>query len=319
VLTALAALLAANATDGSAQLSEKVQTIGLLMTTIGPDHPLLQVLRRSLNELGYVEGQNVRFEFRSAYGKVDQLPTLAKELAQLNVGVIVAAPDPAVLVAKRTITTAPIAMLLFNIDPVAAGVVESFSRPGGNITGIYGRQAELVAKRLELLREVLPRLSRVGALYDATGASHLAELHSAARELGIELVHIELRPPYHLEGAFNAARDANVGAVVVLYSLPSFTRREEFARLALRRRLPTMAFYPEFVRSGGLMSYGIEAEAAFARIAYFIDRILKGVKPADLPVEQVASFKLSINLKTAKALGITIPESILLRADEVIR
>ena len=315
----LAVMLATALRQVEAQTSEKIQVVGLLVTTIGPDHPLLDVLRKSLRQLGHVEGKNVRFEFRSAYGNVDRLPGLARELAELNVAVIFAAPDPAVLAAKRTVNSVPIAMLVFNTDPVAGGLVESFSKPGGNITGIYGRQSELTGKRLELLRELLPGLQRVAVLYDATAASELAELHAAARGLKVELVHIELKPPYDLEPAFNAAKDADAGAMIVLYSIPSFLRREEFARLALKRRLPTMAFYPEFARAGGLMSYGIEAEAAFARIAYFIDRILKGVKPSELPIEQVSTFKLSLNLRTARALGLTIPQSIRLRIDELIQ
>lgn len=318
-LGALGACLASIALSASAQKPHQIPTVGLLMTTIGPDDALLQALRKGMRELGYAEGQNVRFEFRGAYGHVDRLAALAKELAELKVDVIVASPDPAVLAAKRAVNDVPIVMIMFTTDPVAARVIESFRRPGGNITGLYGRQSELVAKRLQLLQEAVPQVSRVGVLYDAPGTQGLADLRAAARALNIELVEIELKPPYDLIAAFNRVRDAKVAAVITLDLVPVYARRQEIAELALQRGLPSMAQLQQFPRAGGLMAYGTDNEAVFARVAYFIDRILRGVTPAELPVEQMTSFKLVVNLRTAKALGITIPHSILVRADEVIR
>jgi len=318
-LRALSVSLVSGVTSTLAQRSERIPTVGLLMMTIGPDDPLLGVLRTSLGELGYVEGKSIHFEYRGAYGELGRLPALAKELAQLGVDVILATPDPAVLAAKRATDTVPIVMNMFTADPVAAGVIESFSKPGGNVTGIYGRQSELIAKRLELLQQVLPGLLRVAVLYDALGASDLPALHVAARQLRLELAHIELRPPYDLEAALNRARDAKAGALMTLTLVPLYTKRAEVARLALERRLPTIVQFEQFTRAGGLMSYGPDPRAVFARAAYFIDRLLQGVKPSQLPVEQMGSFRLVVNLNTAKALGVTIPPSILLRADEVIR
>jgi len=289
------------------------------MTTIGPNDPLLGALRKRLRELGYVEGRNIQFEYRGAHGEVKRLPALALELAELMVDVIVASPDPAVLAAKSTITTIPVVMMMFTIDPVAARVVESFGRPGANFTGIYGRQSELVAKRLEVLQEVLPKLSRVAVLYDAIGASDLREVHAAAQALRLEVSEIELKVPYDLRAAFKVARDSKAGAMTTLYSVPIYAQRAQIARMAIEQRLPTIAQFEQFTTAGGLIAYGPNPEALFARSAYFVDRILKGVKPSELPVEQVGAFELSVNLRTAKAIGVTIPQSILVRADRVIR
>lgn len=289
------------------------------MMTIDLDDPLLRVFRNSLQELGYVEGRNVRFVHRSAYGQLDRLPALAEELAQLNVDVILASPDPAALAAKRAVTTVPIVMICVATDPVASGLIDSLRRPGGNVTGVYARQPELVAKRLELLRETLPGLARIAVLYDALGAQSLTDLRSAAHLLKIEVVPVELKAPYNLRGAFHAARRANVGALLTLYSIPLYQRREEIARFALDHRLPTIAQFEQFTRAGGLMSYGVDIDATFARTAYFVDRLLRGDKPSELPVEQTSTFKLALNLRTAKSLRIQIPQSILVRADEVIQ
>ena len=278
-LRAIGGLLAGVSASAAAQKSERVATVGLLMTTIAPDDPLLSALRAGLKELGYVEGQNIRFEYRGAYGQLDRLPTLAKELAQLPVDVIVASPDPAVVAAHRAVTTVPIVMMMFTTDPVAAGVVESLNKPGGNVTGIYGRQSELIGKRLELLREVLPALTRVGVLYDKTGASDLAELQAAARALRLELVRIEMTTPYDLEAALNTARDARVGALTTLYSVPLYAKREAIVRLARERRLPIVGQFRQFTSAGGLLSYGPDPKLVFARSAYFIARILRGSKP----------------------------------------
>jgi putative tryptophan/tyrosine transport system substrate-binding protein len=233
--------------------------------------------------------------------------------------VIVAAPDSAALAAARQVNSVPLVVIMFTTDPVEAQVVKSFAKPGTNVTGLYGRQSEIVAKRLQLLKETLPDLSRVGALYDAPGAGRLAELAVGARALKIATVPIELTPPYDLVGAVEKARRAKLEALILLDSVPVYFKRKELAQLALKAKLPTIAQFHQFVEVGGFMSYGNDPQAVFARAAYFVDRILQGTKPTDLPVEQMINFKLAINLKTAKALGVMVPTSILARADAVIQ
>jgi putative ABC transport system substrate-binding protein len=289
------------------------------MTTVAPDDPLLRALHVKLRDLGYVDGSTIRFEFRSARGQLDRLPAMAQELVQLKVDAIVASTEPAVWAAKRVTSSIPIVMASFATDPVAAGLIESFARPGANVTGVYARQPELAAKRLQLLRETLPKLTRVAAIYDAVGVQDLADVRSAARSLRIDLVPIEIEAASGYEAAFKAAHDAKVGAVLTLYSVPLYVERERVARLALQNRLPTMAQFQQFPKVGGFMSYGTDIETVFGSLAYYIDRVLKGVSPSELPVEQPASLKLLINLSTAKALGITIPQAVLVQADEVIQ
>jgi len=209
-------------------------------------------------------------------------------------------------------------MLMFTADPVETGVIDSFGKPGANITGLYGRVSESVGKRLQLLTEIIPTLSRVGVLYNDTNPI-LPDLQRAARELGVQLVPITLKgqPGTRYAAAFDLAHRERVGALMA--DAIAYARRKEFAQLALQRRVPTINTFLQYTEAGGLASYGPDNEAVFARSAYFVDRLLKGVSAGELPVEQMASFKFALNLKTAKALGITIPESILLRADEVIR
>jgi putative tryptophan/tyrosine transport system substrate-binding protein len=296
-----------------------VPTVGFLLTTIAPDDVLLRAFHSKLRELGYVDGRNIAFQFRSARGQLNRLPSMAQELVQLKVDVIVASTEPAIWAAKRTTTSIPIVMASVVTDPVAAGLIESFARPGANVTGVYARQPELIGKRLQLLQETIPTLTRVAVIYDAIGVQDLTHLRSAARSLGIEPVPIEIDSANGLEAAFRTAHGAKVGAVLTLYSVPVYVERERVARLALHNHLPTMAQFPQFPRVGGLMSYGADIEAVFARLAYYVDRILKGALPSELPVEQPATLKLLVNLNAAKALGITIPQSILVQADEVIQ
>jgi len=207
---------------------------------------------------------------------------------------------------------------MFTTDPVDAQVITSFGKPGSNVTGLYGRQSEIVAKRLQLLKETLRDLSRVGALYDAPGAGRLADLAVGAKAFRIATLPIELKAPYDLVAAMEQARRAKVEALILLDSVPVYFRRKEIAQLALKAKLPTIAQFHQFVEVGGFMSYGNDPQAVFARAAYFVDRILQGTKPAELPVEQMIDFKLAVNLETAKALGVSVPTSILARADEVI-
>lgn len=302
-----------------AEQPRTVPVVGILFAAAGPDDPVMEALRKGLRELGYVEGRNIRFEFRGAYGQEDQLPRLAQELVQLKVDVIYAGTAAAIRAAKQATSTIPIVALVHDQDPVAAGLIESFNRPGGNITGIYQRQLDLAAKRLELLKEALPSLSRVAVFWDSCCPRELAELKLPARQLGIKLKFIELRAPYDFETAFRIAKQKRAGAVIVMFSAGFYVQRAQIGALALENGLPAMGQLRDLTEAGGLMSYGHETQDSLFRMAYFIDRLLKGAKPAELPVEQVATFNLVVNLRTAKALGLTLPQSILLRADEVIQ
>ena len=210
-------------------------------------------------------------------------------------------------------------MVAFDYDPVAAGLVDSLSRPGGNVTGVFPRTSDLVGKNLELLKELLPGLSHVAVLYDAFGIRQLEALKPAARALGVQLHLVEVLPPYDYNAAFKDLRKKKADALMALGSPHYYVAREQIAKLALQYKLPTMSQGDTLVRAGGLISYGPDQLATFGRTAYFVDRVLKGASPAGLPIEQPTQYFLVVNLKTAKALGITIPQSILLRADEVIR
>jgi putative ABC transport system substrate-binding protein len=318
------------ATAAAAQQPAKVPAVGLLMLASGPHDTVVEAFRHGLRELGYVEGRNIRIEHRSALGNVALLPQLAEELVGLHVDVIVVgalAPAHAAMQASKTV---PIVVAFYDYDPVATGLVDSFRRPGGNITGVFGRQPELAGKRIELLRELLPRMSRVTVLWDGSSGEdsrgevsriQREELEPAARSAGLNLELLEVRAPYDFQAAFKTARTRKAGAVMVLFSPVFFSSpwRARLAQAALAARIPTISQDPDNVEAGGLISYGTGVADTWGRAAYFVDRILKGAKPQDLPVEQASKFKLVVNMKTAKALGLTIPESILLRADEVIK
>jgi putative ABC transport system substrate-binding protein len=328
--SALALAFATAATAAAVEQSGKVPSVGVLMLASGPHDTVVEAFRRGLRELGYVEGRSIKIEHRSALGNIEMLPQLAEELVRLGVDVIVAGAVAPARAAKQASNTVPIVVAFHDYDPVAAGLIDSFSRPGGNITGVFGRQSELAGKRIELLRELLPRVSRVAVLWDASSGVgsrgdvtrvQREELEPDARSAGLNLQLIEVRAPYDFQAAFKAARTSKAGAVMVLFSPVFYSSpwRARLAQAALAARLPTIFQDPDNVEAGGLISYGIDVADTWGRAAYFVDRVLKGAKPQDLPVEQVSKFKLVVNLKTAKALGLTIPESILLRADEVIR
>lgn len=303
-----------------AQQPGSVPVIGYVATAaIGPNDPLIEEFRAGLRDLGYVDGQNIRIEFRSAQGHVDRLPFLAEELVQLRARAIVVGTEPAVRAARQATSTIPIVVDLPDYDPVASGLIDSLGRPGGNITGIFTRNPELVGKRLELLKQALPSLSKVVVFYDSFGAHQLDDLASAARSLGIPLDRYEMRAPYDFKAAFRVAKERGAGAVTLLYSGKFYTERARIAEQALEERVPTMGDAAHYVRAGALMSYGPDPRASYRRLAYFVDRLLKGSKPSELPVEQPIDFQFVLNLKTAKALGIRIPESVLSIADEVIR
>jgi putative ABC transport system substrate-binding protein len=319
VISLLAAALAAEA-----QPAGKVYRIGYLAygsstTTLG--YRSLDAFRQGLRELGWIEGQNITIDHRFAEGRFDRLPDFAAELVRLKVDVMVSVSTPATLAAKRATTTIPI-VLVAAADPVGSKIVGSLARPGANVTGVATHAGlEIGAKRLELLKEAIPNVTRVAALGNPTSpeAELLAELlPAAARTLGLTLQSIEVREPKDLERAFAAIARERPHALLVLEGAVAILHRRQIIGFAARERLPTVYGIREFVDDGGLMSYGVSLPDLFPRAAVYVDKILRGAKPGDLPVEQPTKFELVINLKTAKALRLTIPPSLLLRADQVI-
>ncbi|RPH54073.1 MAG: ABC transporter substrate-binding protein [Acidobacteria bacterium] len=273
-----------------------------------------------LRDLGYVEGQNITIEFRSSEGKYERLPDLAAELVRLKVDVIVAPANENVVVARQATRTIPIIMA-GSFDPVESGLVASLARPGGNVTGLSFRAPEIEGKRLELLKEIAPRVSRVAVLSNPTNRaihSSLAEVEVAARSLRVQVQILEARGPDEFQGAFAAMTRERAGALLVFPDGMFLLHRTRIADLAAKSRLPAMYGVREFVDAGGLVSYAPSLRDNLRRAATYVDKILKGAKPADLPIEQPTKFELVINLKTAKALGLTIPQSLLARADQVI-
>ena len=282
---------------------------------------LVDAFRQGLRDLGYVEGRNIAIEYRGAEGHYDRLPDLAAELVRLKVVVIVAVGGPAGPAAQQATKTIPIVLVLSGA-PVEAELVASLARPGGNITGLSLQHPELTAKRLQLLKEVVPKVSRMAVLWNPAGpigAPQMRETEVAARTFGVKLQSLEVRGPDDLERAFQGAARGRAGALLVLGDAMLASHRPRIVGLAAKSRLPAMYWSREFVDAGGLMSYGPNFPDQFRRAATYVDKILKGAKPADLPVEQPTRFELVVNLKTAKALGLTIPPSILIRADQVIQ
>jgi len=282
--------------------------------------PPVFALRQGLSELGYVEGQNIAFEWRWAGGKLERFPGLATELVNLKVDIIVAATPPGVEAAQRATRTIPIVMA-FVSDPVALGFVASLARPGGNTTGLGVPSAEIVGKRLQLLREAVPTVAGIAVLSDPSQLGSSAEVRAAetaAEALGMPLQILEARSADELERAFSAVRRKRTAGVVLLQGTTLFAHRAYIAQLAAKYRLPTSVWTRDGAEAGCLMSYGANNADAARRAAAYVDKILKGAKPGDLPVEQPTKFELVINLKTAKALGLTIPPSVLGRADQII-
>ena len=280
----------------------------------------LQAFRQGLRELGYIEGQSIAIEFRWAELQYDRLPGLAAELVRLKVNVIVAAGPPAIQAAKQATETIPIVMAAV-ADAVAAGFVASLARPGGNITGLSLMHSELVGKQLELLKEVLPKVSRVALLGNPANPNYaplLRHAQDAARVLGVRLQPLEARNSSEIDSALAAITRERTGALIVLADTVLLDHRTRIADYAIRRRLATVFGFSEFAEVGGLLAYGPSLSDGFRRTATYVDKILKGAKPADLPIGQPTKFELVINLKTAKALGLTIPPSLLLRADQII-
>ncbi len=301
---------------------KRVPRIGYLDgASLSANSGRIEAFRQGLRDLGYVEGQNLAIEWKSADGKDDRLPGLAAELVRLKVDAIVTGGAGATRPAKEATVTIPIVMAQ-DSDPVESGFVTSLARPGGNVTGLSTLHPAISAKRLEILKEVLPRLSRVAFFGTSTWAGNthgLRETQLAAEALGLRLQYVDVSRPQDFGMAFQAAGKGQAEAAIMLVWGPLLNpRRKEIAELAVKSRLPTIYREREQVEAGGLMAYGPNIPDLFRRAASYVDRILKGAKPADLPVQQPTTFELVINLKTAKALGLTIPQSILLRADQVI-
>jgi ABC-type uncharacterized transport system substrate-binding protein len=308
----LAAPLAA-----AAQTAEKVYRIGMLGSSASD--PLVAAFKQGLRELGYVEGRNIMVEYRSAEGRTERLPDLAADLVRLKVDVIVASSQGAVA-AKQATTTIPIVMPIIT-DPVRLGLVASLAKPGGNATGFATQNDELPGKWMELVKETLPHASRVAVLFHPTydGGVQLKASEAAARSLGVRLQALKVERPDDFGSAFTAVQKTRAEALVISSSPLFYTQRARLVEFAAKHRIPTIYHQSEFVvGSGGLMSYGPDFHDLFRRAATYVDKILKGAKPADLPVQQPTKFELVINLRTAKALGLTIPQTLLLRADQVI-
>jgi putative ABC transport system substrate-binding protein len=318
----LAVFLLAGPITAEAQAPAKVPRIGYLSVLSPTDNPYtLEAFRQGLRELGYVEGQTIAIEYRFAEGRPERLPALAAELVRLKVDVIVTAAPAAPEAAKQATSTIPIVFAVVG-DPVAVGLVASVARPGGNITGLSSIAPEVVGKQLELLKEVAPKVSRVAVLQNPSNQAHpfvLRQAEGAARALGVQLQILKAGSPAEIDAAFAAMSSQRAGGVLVLRDSLFLAQRTQITALAAKSRLPAVYGLREEAEAGGLMAYGASGPVMYRRAATYVDKILRGAKPADLPVEQPTKFELIINLKTAKALGLTIPQSLLQRADEMIQ
>jgi putative ABC transport system substrate-binding protein len=317
-------LLFALCVFADAQQPAKIPRIGYISGTYDPSNPgpYVEALRQGLRELGYTEGKNFLIEYRGAEGKFETIPAIVAELVRLKVDVLVLPLIVAIEAGRKATSTIPIIMIT-QVDPVEAGLVASLARPGGNITGLATLQRDLSGKRLELLAEVVPRLSRVGILRSAgesVSVIGFKEYETAARALRLQVQSIEVQGANpDLEGVFQAALKAQAKALITITSNPLFNNSRRVAQLAIKNRLPSMYEGSSWVENGGLMSYSANDLEVFRRAATYVDKILKGAKAAELPVEQPTKFQLIINLKTAKQIGLTIPPNVLARADKVIK
>jgi len=321
----LCAMLFALCSSAEAQQAEKILRIGFLdNSTASGSAVLVDAFRQELSKLGWIEGKNITIEYRFGEQKRDRLPDLATELVRLKVDLIVATSAPSALAAKGATTFIPIVMAN-SADPVGEGLVTSLARPGGNVTGLSGLAVELNTKRLEILKDTVPKLDRVGLLRPPPGATisidlQLKDLRAAALALKFKLEEIETQSdPKSLESAFQTANQKKVHAIMTTSSRNVFAERKRIVELAGKYRLPAIYFQKEFVDEGGLMSYGVDYHDQYRRAAVYVDKILKGVKPADLPVQQATKFEFVINLKAAKQIGLTIPVRVLERANQVIK
>ena len=324
LISLLTIILLASASQLDAQQPAKIRRLGYVSGTgtASNQGPYVEALRRGLRDLGYIEGKNIMIEFRGAEGYTNRVPKLALELVQLNVDVLVLPILPAILAAKHATKTIPIVMVA-SADPVATGLVESLARPGGNITGLATLSADLGGKRLEILTETMPRISRIGLLRDADSQNSdivYKEYDAAAKALKIPLQSLEVRgisPDF--EGTFASAVHEHISALITITNANLLRNQKKIVNLALKNRLPSMFEGHTWVEAGGLMSYSTDDLALYRRAAFYVDKILKGVKPANLPVERPTKLELAINLNTARQIGLEVPQRVLIRADRVIK
>src|SRR5205809_2133093 len=318
---ALCAMLLALRFPAEAQQPTKIPRIGYLAAiSLSTLAARTEAFRQGLRELGYVEGKNIVIEWRFAEGKADRLPALAAELVRLKVDIIITAGPQVTRPAKEATSTIPIVMAQ-DPDPIGNGFVASLARPGGNITGLATLAPELSGKQLELMKEIVPRLSRVAVLGTSTrpgNAQSLKETELAAGAFGVKLQYLDILGHKDIETAFRAASKGRANAVLVLTSAVAISQRTQITDLAVKNRLPAIYDGAEFVEDGGLMTYSASQNDLYRRAATYVDKILKGAKPGDLPVEQPTKFELVVNQKTAKVLDLTVPPSLLARADEVV-
>lgn len=323
LLLALGLSLAVAGTDAWAQRTRNLPIVGYLTLAAGPDDPIATTWRQGLRDVGYVDGQNIRVEFRSAQGRPDRLPGLAEELVKLNADVIFVASALSAQAVQSATSTIPIVIAL--VDPVTSGLVTDLAHPGGNITGLSSMTAELYSKRLQLLKETIRGLTRVAVLWNPAATATPArskfveDLKGAARSLSIELSFVVARTPDEFVSALSAVNQGRAQALYVLGNPLFYVNRMRLTELASKARLPSMYDAKAFADAGGLMSYGVNWADQIRRSAGYIDKILKGAKLGDLPIEQPTQLELVVNLKTAKSLGLKIPQSILARANEVIQ
>jgi len=322
IFLTLGVLLLRFSPSAEAQQAAKITRIGFLgAPSRSAISERIEAFRQGLRELGYVEGKNIGIEWRYGEGKLDRLPTLAAELVRLKADVIVTAGPQATRCAKEATVTIPIVMG-FDNDPVGSGFVASLAQPGGNITGLSTLAPEISGKQLELLKEIIPKLSRVAVLGDSNepgNAQALKAVELTAEAFQVQLQYLDVLDLKGIESSFRSASKQRAGAVLVLAGPVMPAHRIEVINLAAKNRLPAMYFRSDFVEAGGLMTYNVNYNDLFRRAASYVDKILKGAKPADLPVEQPTKFELIINLKTAKQIGLTIPPNVLARADRVIK
>jgi putative tryptophan/tyrosine transport system substrate-binding protein len=319
---ALVFLFLALCCPAQAQQVKKAPRIGFLAITSPRDMSLrMAAFRHGLRELGYIEGKTIVVDDRYAEGKLDRLRSMTAELVQLKADVIVTSGPIGTRTAKEATATLPIVMAYDN-DPVASGFVASLARPGGNITGLSTHYPEITGKQLELLKEIVPKMSHLAVLGDSSEpftAQSLKETERAAKAFGVQLQYLDVKDPKDVKGALEDARKRHADAAIVLASAIFISQRSQLADLAVKNRLPAVYQASEYVEAGGLMTYGASITDLFRRAATYVDRILKGAKPADIPVEQPTTFELIINLKAAREIGLTIPPNVLARADRVIR
>jgi putative tryptophan/tyrosine transport system substrate-binding protein len=319
-LSVIAFVLVVAGAVAQAQQPASIHRIGILSISGSVFPARVEAFRRRLRELGYIEGQNIVFEYRYAEGKQDRYPELAAELVRLKVDVLVTAGTPAARAAKNATATIPIVFAGAS-DPLGTGIVSSLAQPGGNITGLSLMVPDLDGKRLELLKETVPQVARVAFLWQPGGRGNLrlTDMEAATKALGVKLLSLEVRSLDDFEGAFARAKKERAQALITTTGGRINTQQRQVLDFAAKNRLPAIYHYSEFVEAGGLMSYGPDNTDIWRRAADFVDKILKGAKPADLPVEQPKKFEFIINLKAAKQIGLTIPETVLFRADKVIK